>query len=208
MKTIAALALLFVSPLIALGCASSASSDRSAASAQENREVNASYENAIRMFQTSASGRFFEDAYGFAIFPTIGKGGVVALGASHGKGRVYVQDRYVGDTALSELSIGPQLGGQAFSEIIFFEDQRAFEEFTSGSFEFGASAQAVAITAGAKASASTVGSSATASGGSHNAVNAGVYGKGFAVFTIAKGGLMYEIGIAGQKFTYIPRDAD
>jgi hypothetical protein len=91
------------------------------------------------------------------------------------------------------------------SQVIFFEDKRAFEEFTSGNFEFGAQATAVAITAGASAQASTTGSSAGASGGAHDATTAGTgFYKGMATFTVAKGGLMFEASIGGQKFTYKP----
>jgi lipid-binding SYLF domain-containing protein len=105
------------------------------------------------------------------------------------------------------LTVGLQLGGQAYSQIIFFEDKRAFDEFTSGNFEFGAQASAVAITAGASATASTTGSSAGASGGQHDASTKeiGGYYKGMAVFTVAKGGLMYEASIGGQKFSYTPK---
>ncbi len=148
-----------------------------------------------------ASGVLFKNCYGYAIFPTIAKGGI-GIGAAHGTGRVYKQGKYVGDTSMTQVTIGFQLGGQAFSQIIFFEDERAFTEFTSGNFEFGAQATVVAITAGAQASSSTVGNSAGASGGKNNATNTGTYNKGTATFTIAKGGLMYEASIGGQKFSY------
>ena len=92
----------------------------------------------------------------------------------------------------------------AFSQIVFFADQRALEEFTSGNFEFGANVQAVAITAAAGASAGTGGASAGASGGKQDAATVGKFHKGMAVFTVAKGGLMYEASIAGQKFKYKP----
>ena len=98
-----------------------------------------------------------------------------------------------------------QLGGQAFSQIIFFEDERSFKEFTSGNFEFGAQASAVAITAAASASAGTTGGSAGASGGKKDATTAGKYYKGMAIYTIAKGGLMYEAAVGGQKFSYKAR---
>lgn len=106
---------------------------------------------------------------------------------------------------MNQLSIGLQLGGQAYSQIVFFEDKRAFDEFTSGNFEFSADANAVAITAAASASASTGGSSAGASGGKNDATTAGKYHKGMAVFTVAKGGLMYQAVIAGQKYKYTPK---
>lgn len=180
------------------GCATTSGGGASGAD-----EVEADYADAIATFKGSASGQFFGDAYGFAIFPTVGKGGLI-VGAAVGHGRVYAEGRHVGNTRLGEVSAGWQIGGQAFSQIVFFQDKRAFEEFTSGSFEFGATAQAVALTAGATATSSTGGSSATASGGSNNAVSLGAYHKGFAVFTIAKGGLMLQVAIAGQGFDYEP----
>jgi lipid-binding SYLF domain-containing protein len=103
-----------------------------------------------------------------------------------------------------QATIGFQLGGSGFSQVIFFENKRALDEFTKGNFEFGAGAQAVALTAAAGASANTTGSSATASGGKNNAKTAGNYHNGMATFTITKGGLMYEASIGGQKFSYTP----
>ncbi len=150
------------------------------------------------------SGKYFSSAYGYALFPTIGKGGI-GIGGAHGSGRVYEKGKYVGDTSMTQLTVGLQLGGQAFSEVIFFEDDRSFKEFTSGNFEFSAQASAVAITAGASASASTAGNTAGASGGKNDASTSGEYKKGMAVFTIAKGGLMYEAALGGQKFNYKPR---
>ena len=170
------------------------------------------YDDARKVFQNAgASGKFFGAAYGYALFPTIGKGGI-GIGGAGGKGRVYVGGAHVGNTSMGQVTIGFQLGGQAYSMIIFFEDERAFDEFSSGNFEFGAQATAVAITAGASASASTAGGgTAGASGGRHDAVTSGDYSKGLAVFTVAKGGLMYEASIGGMKFGYRPvggADAD
>jgi lipid-binding SYLF domain-containing protein len=163
------------------------------------------YDETIKIFRNAGeSGSFFSKSYGYAVFPTIGKGGMV-VGGAYGKGRVYARGEYVGDTSVTQLSVGFQLGGQAYSEIVFFEDKRAFDEFTSGNFEFGAQASAVAITAGASAEATTAGSSAGVSGGRHDATTVGKYYKGMAVFTVAKGGLMYEASIGGQKFSYTPR---
>ncbi len=163
------------------------------------------YDNARQVFQNAgASGKFFDAAYGYALFPTIGKGGI-GIGGAGGKGRVFVGGAHVGDTSVAQVTIGFQLGGQAYSMIIFFEDERAFREFASGNFEFGAQATAVAITAGASASASTAGGgSAGASGGRNDAVTSGDYSRGLAVFTVAKGGLMYEASIGGMKFGYRP----
>lgn len=163
------------------------------------------YDDTINIFKGAGeSGTFFQKAYGYAVFPTIGKGGV-GVGFAHGTGRVYVGGKHVGDTSMTQGTVGFQLGGQAYSQIIFFQDKRAFDEFTSGNFEFGAQATAVAITAGASASAGTVGSTVGASGHSQSATTKGAYRKGIAIFTVAKGGLMYEASVGGQKFTYTPK---
>lgn len=147
---------------------------------------------------------YVQNAYGYAVFPTIGKGAVV-IGGAYGRGQVYRQGVATGSSALVKMSIGFQLGGQAFSEVIFFQDQRAFEEFTLGSFEFDASASAVAVTAGAQARAGTSGLTAGASAGPSMGAQADVaYTKGVAVFVHTKGGFMYEAAIGGQKFTYTP----
>ena len=163
------------------------------------------YQDTIRIFREAGrSGEFFKSAYGYAVFPTIGKGGVV-VGGAHGNGHVYQGGKYIGNTSVTQLSIGLQLGGQAFSEIIFFEDSRALKAFTSGKFEFGAEASAIAITAAAGASAGTTGATASASTDKHDAKTAGHYTNGMAIFTVAKGGLMYEAAISGQKFSYKAR---
>ena len=162
------------------------------------------YQDTIKIFQKSGrSGKFFKNCYGYAVFPTIGKGGI-GIGGAYGSGRVYAKGRPVGDTSMTQLTIGFQLGGQAYSQIIFFQDSRAFKKFTSGNFEFGAEASAVAITASASASAGTGGSTAGASGTEHHAKTVGEYQNGMAIFTVAKGGLMYEASIGGQKFSYEP----
>lgn len=160
------------------------------------------YADTVQLFKNAGqSGTFFNKAHGYAVFPTIGKG-ALGIGGARGKGRVYVQGRHVGDTTLTQVSIGFQAGGQAFSQIVFFEDERAFREFSSGQFGFGAGVSAVAITAAASASASTTGATAGVSGGKKDATTSGEYYRGMAVFTIAKGGLMYEAALAGQKFSY------
>ncbi len=164
------------------------------------------YAETIAMFKNAGqSAEFFGKSYGYAVFPTIGKGGF-GVGAAHGSGRVYVHGVRVGDTTMNQLSVGFQAGGQAYSEIVFFEDKRAFDAFTSGSFEFDASAGVVAITAGASASSGTNENSASASGGKNDAKTVGTFRNGMAVFTIAKGGLMFDAAVAGQKFSYTSHD--
>lgn len=160
------------------------------------------YADTIQIFKDAGeSGQYFNNAYGYAVFPTIGKAGLVVGGAA-GKGRVYVGGKHVGNSEFGQVTVGFQAGGQAYSMIVFFQDERAFKEFSSGSFKFGAGASAVAITAGASAETSTTGTSAGASAGKRDATTVGGYQKGMATFTVAKGGLMYEASVAGGGFTY------
>lgn len=160
------------------------------------------YDDTIRVFRDAGqSATFFSKSYGYAVFPTIGKGGLI-VGGAHGSGHVYEQGKYLGDSSVTQVTVGLQAGGEAYSEIIFFQDKRAFDEFTAGTFEFSAQAQAVAITAGASAQSSTGGSTAGASSSKKDAKTAGAYYKGMAVFTVAKGGAMFEASIGGQKFSY------
>ena len=163
------------------------------------------YSNTLEIFkESSIVQKFFRNSYGYAVFPTIGKGGWI-IGGSYGKGQVYHNGEITGKVSVIEGSIGFQMGGKAFSEIIFFEDKRAYDEFTSGGFEFDATAQAIAITAGAEAQAGTAGSSAGATAGPKTGVQAETrYYKGMVTFVHSKGGLMYEISIGGQKFKFKP----
>ncbi|HSM75719.1 MAG TPA: lipid-binding SYLF domain-containing protein [Desulfobacterales bacterium] len=163
------------------------------------------YASTIQVFKSDpVVAKFFSDSYGYAVFPTIAKAGFV-VGGSYGEGQVYQGGKVTGTAKLIEGSIGWQFGGQAFSEIIFFQDKRAYDEFTSGNFEFSAGAEAVAITAGAQAQAGTAGSSAGASAGPKTGVQAETgYYKGIATFVHAKGGLMAGVSVAGQKFTFEP----
>ena len=163
----------------------------------------------IDNFRGAGAGEFIDDAYGYAVFPSIGKGGI-GIGGAHGKGEVFVGGKRVGETKMNQITYGLQLGGQVYSQMIFFRDERAFDDFTSGNFEFGAQATAVALTAGAQASTSSGGGGNTSSGtdADSSKVNADdkQYDKrsGMATFTIAKGGLMYEATLGGQKFKYEP----
>mgnify|MGYP001811901473 CR=1 FL=1 len=124
---------------------------------------------------------FFDEAAGFAVFPSVGKGGI-GIGGAYGKGLVIVDDKVIGKTALTQVTVGFQLGGQVYAEFIFFKDDVALSQFQRGNYELGAQASAVAATAGASADAD--------------------YDKGVAIFTITGGGLMYEDTGGGQKFVY------
>ena len=183
------LILVMVSVLGLLGCAVSKTSsgwdpasDASAPDEQASRDAVAA---TIANFKTADPGiaRFFDNAEGYAVFPSVGKGGAV-VGTAYGKGEVYHRGRLIGHSSITQVTLGFQLGGQAYSQIIFFRDRSDLEDFRNGNFEFGAQASAVAVTAGASA-------------------NAG-YSDGVAVFTLTKGGLMYEATVAGQKFNFTP----
>jgi lipid-binding SYLF domain-containing protein len=183
--------LFFLGCLLVIGSASQAFAD--------------SYSQTISVYKKSEAVQpFFKSCYGYAVFPTVGKGGF-GIGGAYGQGQVYRQGKLTGRISLAKLSIGFQLGGQAFSEIIFLKDKRAYDEFTGGNFEFDASVSAVAITAGVQAKAGTEGGTAGASAGPATGVQAETsYQKGMAVFVHTKGGLMYEAAIGGQKFSFTP----
>ena len=163
-----------------------------------------SNKQAIENFKSSPKTKvFFEKAYGYAVYPNIGKGGI-GIGAAHGKGLVYQKNKKVGKSSMTQLSIGFQLGGQVYSQIVFFQDKRSFDEFTAGNFEFSAGASAVALTAAAQAQAGTSGiSSSQGTDSNSTKQNKAIYHKGMAVMTLAKGGLMYEAVLAGQKYSYV-----
>jgi len=145
-------------------------------------EARATMENFKRTDSSSAV--FFQEAYGYAIYPTVGKAGL-GIGGAHGKGTLFEQGVAIGETTLTQLSFGFQWGGQAYSEVIFFENEEALDDFKRGNYEMGAHVSAVAITAGASASAA--------------------YSGGVAVLTLEKGGLMYEASVGGQKFSFKPK---
>jgi lipid-binding SYLF domain-containing protein len=149
------------------------------ARAQSDKDV----QETIQQFEKGDSGMkaWFRDAYGYAVFPSVGKG-AVGVGGARGKGLVYERGTLIGKTTLTAVSIGLQLGGQAFREVIFFKDKTALDDFTRGNFEFEAGVSAVALKAGASADLG--------------------YSKGVAVMTATKGGLMYEASVGGQKFSF------
>lgn len=164
------------------------------------------YAKTIGVFkQSPVVQRFFKNSYGYAVFPTIGKGGFV-VGGAYGSGQVYKKGAVTGTTEIFKGSIGFQLGGQAFSQMIFFQDKRAYDEFTGGNFEFEAGVSAVAITAGVQAKAGTEGATGSGTAGPKTGAQAETnYYKGMVVFVHAKGGLMYEASVGGQKFTFKPK---
>lgn len=123
----------------------------------------------------------FDKAYGYVIFPNVGKGGL-GIGGAAGNGVAYEQNKIVGMAKLSQVSIGFQAGGQAYREVIFFETKNEMDRFKESRFEFSAQASAVAVTEGASANVK--------------------YTDGVMVFTMQKGGLMYEASVGGQKFKF------
>ena len=170
------------------------------------------YDDTIAIFKNAGeSGTYFANSYGYAVFPTVGKGGL-GVGAAHGSGRVYVQGKHVGDVKMNQVSVGLQAGGQAFSQIVFFQDKRSFDEFSSGNFEFDATVQAVAITASATASAGTAGASAGAAGGKNDASNGGQLSQGNGRVHRGQGrtdvpgrGRWAEVQIRGEEITATTR---
>lgn len=162
------------------------------------------YSDTVALFRHAGqTADFFKTSYGYAVFPTVGKGGFF-IGAAHGDGRLYRQGRYIGKTSMTQVSVGLQLGGQVYSEMVFFATPAALKRFESGKFALSADVSAVALTASASVSAGTVGTRAGASGTETHATATGHYQDGVAVFTIAKGGLMYQAAVAGQRFSFTP----
>jgi len=159
----------------------------------------------LRPFEASeVSSPFFNNSYAHVFFPSIGKGGI-GLGGAYGRGQVYRGGKLTGNASVYKLSIGFQLGAQVFSELIFFQNKQAYNEFVNGSLEFEASASAVAITAAAQATAGTGGASAGVSSGPQSGKKYSQgYTNGTAIFVHTKGGLMYEAAIGGQKFKFRP----
>jgi lipid-binding SYLF domain-containing protein len=125
----------------------------------------------------------FGSAAGYVIFPSVAKG-ALGVGAATGVGQLYQKggDNPLGEAKVTQVTVGFQAGGQAYSELILFEDAASLDNFKKGNFEFSAQASAVAVTAGAAANAK--------------------YEKGIMILTMAKGGLMYEASVGGQKFKY------
>ena len=148
-------------------------------------ELAAEAQKAIKVLQSadSALTNLFTDAAGFAVFPSVGKGGLI-FGGEHGKGIVYEKGKPIGEATLTEINVGLQVGGQSFYEVIFFETTEALADFKQSNFEMSAEVSAVAAAEGA-------------------ALNA-KYRNGVVVFTLARTGLMVQAAIGGQKFKYKP----
>ena len=127
--------------------------------------------------------RVFRESAGYVVFPTVAKGGF-GIGAARGKGYVYEHGRLIGRSTLTQVTIGIQAGGQAYSEVIFLEDKAALENFKRGHLKLDAQASAVALT---ERVASDI-----------------AYRNGVAIVTMAEGGLMYEASVGGQELSFRP----
>jgi len=156
-----------------------------AVSATDTEELKKEVKEAITLFKKQDPGMetFFRTAHGYVVFPSVAKG-AIGIGAAHGSGLVFEKGRLVGKAGLTQVTIGAQLGGQSYSEVIFFETEGGLEGFKGGNFALSAQASAVAAASGASANAK--------------------YELGVAVFTLARTGLMYEASVGGQKFSFTP----
>jgi lipid-binding SYLF domain-containing protein len=155
------------------------------AHATTDNELVADAKETVAKFKKTDPGlvSFFDRSAGYAVFPSAGKGGL-GIGGAHGTGVLFIKGQPVGKTSMTQVTIGAQAGGQAFSEVIFFETAAALTNFQTGEMKFSGSVSAVALKAGASANAK--------------------YTEGVAVFTGTKGGLMLEAAVGGQKFSYEP----
>jgi lipid-binding SYLF domain-containing protein len=168
--------------MIAAAALGAAARPAAASDERDALEVVATYKQ-----KHKALPKAFADAHGYAVFPNVGKGGL-GLGAAHGNGWVYERGALVGRSSLHQLTIGLQLGGQSYSEVVLFQTRDAFEDFKRGKLKLDAQASAIALNARASADLA--------------------YRNGVAIITMAKGGLMYEASVGGQKFSFKPLDGD
>ena len=169
-------AALLLMPLFLFAAVVTAQDKKSVRIASDSRKAKSEFIKTDKLMQS-----LFNNAYGYVIFPNVGKAGA-GVGGAAGNGIVYEKGNPVGDAKLKQLSVGLQMGGQLYSEVIFFESKDALNKFKDGKFEFSGQASAVAVKAGASANVK--------------------YREGVLVFTKAKGGLMYEAALGGQKFSY------
>jgi lipid-binding SYLF domain-containing protein len=169
---------LIVLLLLALGLSFSAQADKKSKLSKEVQET-------IKLFKKTDPGmeKLFKEAKGYVVFPKVSKG-AFGVGAAKGRGQLFAAGQLKGEATLAQVTIGFQLGGQVYAEVIIFDEEKALKDFQEGNLEFSAQVSAVAAAEGASANAKFV--------------------NGVAVFTIAKGGLMYEASVGGQKFNYEP----
>lgn len=182
MKILSTLAVATTLALLGGGC-----STYKKGGAEAQASLQSDSQAAVQRFSSADPGltKFFDSAYGYAIFPKITKG-AAGIGVGSGEGIVIEKGDYVGDCSMTQTTIGAQLGGQTYSEIIFFQNKAALDVFKMANFEFSAQASAVAAEKGSAATAD--------------------FQSGVAVFTLTRGGLMFEASVGGQKFSYYPKD--
>jgi lipid-binding SYLF domain-containing protein len=171
-------ALVFVSAMLTLPASLMAQNSKNNKIIEDSKVAKAEFIKTDALMQS-----LFDNSYGYVIFPNVGKGGV-GVGGAAGNGTVFEHGQTVGSAKMKQVSVGFQFGGQAYREVIFFENKAALDRFKQNKFEFSAQASAVAATTGASANVK--------------------YRDGVMVFTQQKGGLMYEASIGGQKFNYNP----
>jgi lipid-binding SYLF domain-containing protein len=123
--------------------------------------------------------------YGYVIFPDVGKGALI-VGGGYGRGAVYEQGNFIGYADISQATVGAQIGGGDFAELIIFENRDALERFKNNQFTFAAGASALAIKKGVATTAR--------------------YEDGVMVFTLPKAGAMASAAVGGQKFTFKASD--
>jgi lipid-binding SYLF domain-containing protein len=167
--------------LLALGLLTRAAAAQTVDVTKDVKEA----QETIAVFKKADPGlsRFFDKAVGYAVFPTVGKG-AIGVGGAAGSGVVFEKGKAIGKASLTQVTVGAQLGGQTYSEVIFFETEAALTDFKKGSLALAAQASAVAAAKDASANAK--------------------YEKGVAIFTTGKGGLMVEASVGGQKFAFEP----
>jgi lipid-binding SYLF domain-containing protein len=180
LKSALVFAAIACSSLAMTGCSTAPSTESGKAEIRD--KASAAVSNAEHNDPSMAT--FIQNAAGYAVFPTVGKG-AIGVGGAYGKGVLYEGGMETGYCDLTQASIGFQLGGQAYTEIICFQTKDALSKFKTGNFAFDAQATAVALKSGAGTNAK--------------------YANGVAVFTMGESGLMYEASIGGQKFSFQPK---
>lgn len=172
-------------PVLVLGLALLSGCATAPNTARGKEALDAECRNALNEFErVKGLGKFFAESSAYAVFPEVGKGGFI-VGGAYGDGQLYEDGAMVGFCDLSQGTIGLQLGGQKYRELIFFRDAASVKEFKEGSFEFSAQLSAVAVEAGASTTAN--------------------YQSGVLVFTMSTAGFMFEVSAGGQRFTYVPK---
>lgn len=184
MMTFIARSVLALSLVVGVACTAGCSTAPQSQSGKDQLEERAAQTLETAKKNDPSLKKLLDEAKGYAVFPTVGKG-AIGIGGAYGKGVLYEGGKAIAYCDLTQASIGLQLGGQAYSEIIAFESEASLGRFKSGNFAFSAQATAVALKSGAGANAK--------------------YADGVAVFTMGESGLMYEASLGGQKFSCQPK---